>query len=78
MRQIDDIDQRELTAFPGTYIDPAMAVPRLRGRVPGPIIAHVLVLACQQAIAAVLTKVDVDDQVPNTHVRLLSTSLIEL
>jgi hypothetical protein len=47
-------------------------VPWLGQRISGPVVVHVLVLATQETVVAVLTLLDIDDQVPSAHFMPLS------
>jgi hypothetical protein len=60
-------NDRVLSSLVAVYIDPPMAMQRLRGSITGEIIADVLVLGDQKAVGAVLTFLDIDNHVPLAH-----------
>jgi hypothetical protein len=65
--QIGHINDGILPPLFAHDIDPPVTMARLRYGVPWPVIVHVLVLACKEAVVAVFALSHIDDQIPFCH-----------
>jgi len=63
-REIGDVHERVLTPLLPHHVHPTVPVPWLGQGISGPVVVHMLVLAGEKAVVAVLAPLHINDHVP--------------